>query len=103
MINLHFSRQIEQMKKKEFFFHSEVESHLEKIAENGFVYLVALEAEDYDEVFITSHKERALIFAKNTNWYMDSEIFFFQLSSFDEAYAIALQMKEPNPLCYEQK
>lgn len=68
------------------------------------VYLVGVEIESIDEVFVSDKADNcfkfieALVSETETN----ADIFFFEFPSYEEAYKVALAMQEPKPLCYNK-
>lgn len=71
--------------------------------DDTIVWVVALE----DEVFVTSSFKALhefcfrMLDCYNPYLCQEPELFIQEYSSYEEAYKIALAMKEPNKLCYE--
>jgi hypothetical protein len=76
--------------------------------EQNVVFLFALETyNDKDSVLIVTHNFHIIHDMINhyfKEWDIaddDPEVFIQQYSSYEEAYRVALSMKETHPLCYE--
>ena len=68
------------------------------IGKKGIVFLLAFEDNDgHSEIFVFN-KYSKIIESKCLEIY--SKVFLQEYSSYEEAYKSALEMKEPNPLCY---
>jgi len=78
-----------------------------KSKESKYVFLGGIESEKMDEVIITSDLQQYIfILDKLINDYcqgLDVKIFHQEYESFEEAYKVALDMKEPDELCYSPK
>lgn len=69
------------------------------------VYLIGIEAKNLDEIFVSDLSDNCYKFIETfvSENEFNVKIFFFENSSFENAYLSALNMKESNPLCYEQE
>ena len=93
----------------EFKTIKELQSFIESVLypfkmENDRVYLVVME----DEVIITENALFVIeLFERKFNsvypYYEGQPIFIQEYPSYEDAYAVALDMKEENPLCYNQQ
>jgi hypothetical protein len=59
-----------------------------------------LELESYREIIIEACPYRLAMLLKGCYDYEDCEVFFQEYESFEDAYKVALSMRELNPLCY---
>lgn len=74
---------------------------IESLKDVEGVFLISFgENPAYDEVFITENIGFLLnICAAHLN--NEKEVTLHRYNSFEDAYMVAINMKEPNPLCYE--
>lgn len=80
-----------------------VGQHPTGVAEN-MVYLIVIQ----DEVFVTQNCQLVQeLFDGNINsaypYYEGESIFIQEYGSYEDAYAVALDMKEESPLCYSEE
>lgn len=87
--------------------------HLLHPCTDGTVFLLAFE-ESYDddehniystEIFITQRIEHLRYFAEqmiSEATCTDVRFYLQEYSSYEDAYSVALSMREPSPLCYDQ-
>lgn len=71
--------------------------------ENEYVFLLTIG----DEIVITEEEETLLLPLRDRDYmiartWKNKDIHLFVFKSYEEAYRIALDMREPNPLCYEK-
>ena len=53
-----------------------------------------------EEIRITQHNSQVIKLIGNARNWEGYDIFIEEYESFEEAYKVALNMREPNPLCY---
>lgn len=89
----------------EFKSISDVRIFVNNIATNiPKVYLIGIQ----DEVFVTENIALVIElfdgdFSSAYPFYEGEDIFIQEYESYEDAYAVALNMKETSPLCYEQE
>jgi len=103
MINLHYSKKEGQILKRLFDKFVNLGKYINIFSIEKAVHLIAIEGKNINEVFVTDSLINATNFIFNNVQYKINDVFFFEFASFEEAYKVALSMKEPNPLCYEEE
>ena len=66
---------------------------------NSIVYVWS-SSHSHDEVIVTENIALIESVAKNVLDYSDCEVYLQEYSSYKDAYEVALNMREGNPLCY---
>jgi hypothetical protein len=70
------------------------------IGKEGKVFLLAFEDDDrHSEIFVFDKYSR---FLEHKCFSVYNKVFLQEYSSYEEAYKVALDMREPNPLCYNK-
>jgi len=73
----------------------------DEYTESKIVYLVAMEGYKHDEVFVSDDTMLVLSFIDDNIDNSQFTWFLQEYKSFEEAYKVALSMKETKPNCYE--
>lgn len=68
------------------------------IGKNDTVFLLAFEDIDGESIILVFDRWKP--FLEHTHFLCYSNVFLQEYSSYEEAYKVALEMKEESPLCY---